>query len=393
MANQRLTAIQVKNITEHGRHADGDGLYLVVDKHGKRWVYLYSLNKRRREMGLGSVSLAKAREKHKAARALVEDGIDPIDHRAAQQPGVVTFAHAADALIEDRKSGWVGKYTEASWKRSLVKYSARLRARPVADIDTPAVLEILRPMWTRMPVSARKLRERVEMTLDYAKVQGWRSGENPARWKGHLALILPEQPKMVRGHHAALPYADAPAFMTRLRARRAMSARALEFIILTAARENMVLGARWEEVDGDVWTIPKDRMKGTIKSRRAHRVPLSTQALALLAALPRVNDLIFPSAHKPRMDGQPVMMSNTAPDNLLQKVAPGMTTHGFRSTFSDWVGEETDHARETKEAALSHRIGDEAERAYRRMDALAKRRRLMQDWADYLDGVTPPADD
>lgn len=384
MRLNRLTDRGVRTLTKPGRHADGGGLYLVIDR-GKRWAFLYQLNGRRREMGLGpleAVRLAEARQMAAAAREQVARGIDPIEARRAPGGAVSTFAELAEQVIRDLSPGWRGAKTEAGWRRSLLTHAADLGPLPVDQIGTDDVLKVVKPLWTDKPESGAKLRERIELVLDAAKVRGLRPAEaaNPARWKGHLALLLPKRKKLTRGHHKALPYREAPGFMARLSERRAMAARALEWTIYTAAREGMTLQARRSEVKGRLWTIPAERMK----SGKPFVVPLSDQALAVLDGREWFgqDDLLFPGA---RLGSA---LSNASTDRLLGRMGVDATVHGFRSTFRDWAGDCTDHAREVVEAALAHAVGDEVERAYRRGDALEKRRRLLQDWADYL---TPPA--
>lgn len=370
----RLTARTVATLTRPGRHADGGGLYLVIDKSGaKRWALLVTVRGRRREYGLGGLSkingLAEARGKAEETLRAIQRGEDP----AKPQTASPRFCEAAEMVITDLSPGWRGAKTEAGWRRSLLTHAKDIGNIPVDLIDTDDVLGVVRPLWTTKPESGGKLRERLEVVLDAAKARGWRSGDNPARWRGHLALLLPKRAKLTRGHHKALPYTDLPSFMARLAEQTAMSARALEWTILTASREEMTLGMTWAEVQAGLWTIPKHRMK----TGQVHRVPFGAQGEAVLTAV-RYNDtpegLVFPGAKK----GRP--MSNATMDALLDRMKVDVTVHGFRSTFRDWAGDKTDHPREVAEAALAHRVGDEAERAYRRGDALEKRRRLMLDW-------------
>ncbi|ACK81183.1 tyrosine-type recombinase/integrase [Methylorubrum extorquens] len=390
-AINRLSARTVQTLTEPGRHADGDGLYLVVDEGGgKRWAYLFRLAGKRREMGLGplrSVSLAQARDLAGRARALAAQGIDPVEARQAAVPcpapaavpKVVTFAEIADAFMDDRAGEWRNAKHRQQWRNTLTTYAANLWSMPVLDIGTPEVLAALRPIWREKPETASRVRGRIERILDAAKVEGHREGENPARWRGHLEHTLPKAAKLSRGHHAALPYRDVPAFVVALRSRVADSARALELIILTAARSGEVRGMRASEVDLEaaVWTVPAERMKGG----RPHRVPLSRPALALLA--PRVatvgpDDLLFANSRGG-------MLSDMVFEALFRRAKiEDITTHGFRSSFRDWAGDETDFAREVIEAALAHLVGDDVELAYRRGDALEKRRQLMDRWASFV---------
>lgn len=387
-AINRLTARQVQTITKPGRHADGDGLYLIVDPGGaKRWALLIAVRGRRRELGLGSVrtlDLAKARQAAREARDAIRRGDDP---KAPREPPP-TFSEAATAMIAAVSPGWRGRNTKAHWERSLLAYAKDLAFVPIDLIKTDDVVRVVRPYWTSHPETGRKLRQRIEALLDYASVRDWRDGElkNPARLKGHIAKLLPRQPAGVK-HRRAIPYTDAPAVMALLADKATGAARAMEWTILTAARETMTTEARRREIFGDVWIVPAHRMKED--DRGDFHIPLSAQALEVLAAASRGDekpgDLLFPGARGG-------IMSNMAMDMLLRRLKIDATPHGFRSTFSDWVGDETDHPREIREAALHHIVGDDAERAYRRGDALKKRRRLMQDWADYLRPRRPGAE-
>jgi integrase len=385
----KLTAVSIRNLSEPGRYGDGNGLYLTIAKDGaKRWALIYQMAGRRREMGLGNLSavtLAQARELARGAHGLIAKGIDPIDARS-RPPGIPTFAKAGEELIADLSPGWTGAKTEESWARSFNSHAAVLAKRSIDSIGTDDVLRVLRPIWATKAESAGKLRERIERLLDYAKAQGWRSGENPARWKGHLALMLPPRQKLTRGHHRSLPYLAMPEFMADLRGRRALASKALEFTILTAAREDMALSATWSEISGDLWTVPASRAKRKPGDLRPHRVPLSPAVMVLLDSVrPRraaPSAYIFPG----EVAGRP--LSNQTMDRLLWRMKVDATPHGFRSTFRDWAGDCTDFPREVAEEALAHTIGDDVERAYRRVDALEKRRKLMAAWADYC--ATPP---
>jgi integrase len=385
----RLTAVEVKNLTKPGRYGAGQGLYLDIDSEGvKRWILRYQLRGRRRDMGLGAYDpqrngLAQARRAAQDAREQIARGIDPIDARK-RPTGVPTFAEHSKALIADLAHGWRGAKTEQGWTRSLLSHGAKLGPKLVDQITTDDVVATVKPYWTAQPESGGKLRERVERVLDSARAAGFITGpwENPARWKGHLEHMLSKRKKLTRGHFKALPYADAPAFMVRLRERTGMGAKAVEWAILTAAREGMVIGARWTEIRGDLWIIPASRMK----DEREHRVPLSDAALALLdriePAPSRRTGFVFKGSKR----GSHI--SNATPDKALKLLKVDVTLHGFRSTFRDWAGDCTEHPREVVEAALAHAVGDAVERAYRRSDALEKRRKLMADWAEYL--AKPP---
>lgn len=385
----RLSAKRVAALGEVGRHADGDGLYLVVDKAGaKRWVMLYRMDGRRREMGLGplgSVSLAKAREMAAEAREQIAGGVDPIEARRTPTAApvaheVVTFGSVAERYMEDHKATWKNEQHRWQWRQTLEVQAASVWAMAVAAVDTEAVLAVLRPIWHEKPETARRLRGRIERILSAAKAAGHRSGENPAMWRGHLEMMLPKAKRLSRGHHAALAFPEVPAFMAMLRTRPATTARALEFLILTAARSGEVRGMTWREVNfakGE-WKVPGARMK----MGREHVVPLSAAALSILIAQkgpgqPDPDGLIFPNR-----DGG--MLSDMAFEALLRRVKHvEITAHGFRSSFRDWAGEETEYPREVAEAALAHLVGDSTELAYRRAAALKKRRPLMDDWAAY----------
>lgn len=401
----KLGARTVPTLKTPGRHSDGGGLYLIVDPSGaRRWAFIYRWKRRgelgagrQREMGLGSfnsVSIEKARKKASAARDLLSDGIDPIAAKRADRP-VPTFGEVADELTAVRTAELRNEKSRARWKRALETYAAGLRSQPVDQIGTEAILKTLRappaddpkgePFWSRTPESAQVTRGYIEAVLDAAKAKGFRSGENPARWRGHLDHLLSRPKRFGRGHHAAMDFGDVPAFIVELRSREATAALALEFLILTAARSGEVLGARWSEIDLDakVWTVAASRMK----AGRQHRVPLSDRAVEVLdkaAELKRgSNAHVFPGQKLDR-DGQTNPLSVMAFEMLLRRMKRDVTTHGFRSSFRDWAGEATNFPREVAEAALAHTIGDSAERAYRRQDALEKRRRLMEAWANFL---------
>lgn len=403
MATQiaKLGARKAASMTEPGRHSDGGGLYLNVTPSGARsWLFMWKRDGRRREMGLGplaSVPLAKAREKAAACRALVADGLDPIEQaRAAKsaERSVPTFGETAQHYIDAKASEWRNAKHHAQWRMTLDVYAAALRDLPVDRISTQDVLAALRPIWLDKPETASRLRGRIEHVLDAAGASGHRRGENPARWRGHLDKLLPKRQKLSRGHHAALPYEQVPAFLARLRARVSIAALALEFAILTAARSREVLEARWSELDltAGIWTVPAARMK----AGRPHRVPLSGRALEILRVLVdlRTGDFVFPG----QKEGRP--LSTMALEMVLRRMkVDDATVHGFRSSFRDWAGEETPFPREVAEAALAHVIGDKAEQAYRRGDALEKRRAMMEAWAawgstsgDYEGGTRPASE-
>jgi integrase len=341
-----------------------------------------------REAGLGSVNavpLAKAREIAVSFRTAIAEGRDPIEARQAARAdrhGRKTFGDIAKDFLEANGPSWRNAKHAAQWKMTLEVYGKPLWPIPVDKIDTAAILGVLQPIWQAKPETASRLRGRIEAVLDAARVAGHigRNEANPARWKGHLEKLLPKAKKISRGHHAAMLYADVPAFLTRLREREAMAAVALEFLILTAARTGEVLGARWDEIDlaAKLWAVPAVRMK----AGREHRVPLSSRALAVLGTLAEAKTseglFIFPG----QKQGKP--LSNMALEMQLRRLGVDVTTHGFRSSFRDWCGDQTSFPRELAEAALAHVVGDRTEAAYRRGDALEKRRKLMDAWAQYL---------
>lgn len=336
-------------------------------------------------MGLGSaetVTLAVARQSAAAARRLVAEGTDPIGARKLQSGAALTFEDFAEQVIVDLTPGWKNPKSADQWRASLKQHAAGLAKRPVSDIDTEDVLMVLKPIWQAIPETATRVRSRIERVLDVAKVKGLRSGENPARWRGHMQLLLAKQAR-VRGHHTALAYEGVPAFIERLRQRPAIAARALEFTILAATRTTETREATWSEIDGDVWTIPAERMK----AGKAHRVPITARMREILdeVAPLRIKDgLIFPG------DQRIEPMSRMAMLMLLRRMNEGFTVHGFRSAFRDWAGDCTPFPRELIEEALAHAVGSAVERAYRRSDALAKRRSLMEAWEKFV--TTPPAE-
>jgi integrase len=393
MARQakRLTARTVAAMTKPGRHADGGNLYLTISNPttslggsgvSKRWTFMYSFAGKQREAGLGpvaTVTLAEAREKAARYRSMLAKGIDPLDAKKADQEAAAgrrTFGECADELIKSKSSEWRSEVHAAQWRTTIDSYCGRILSMPVDAIDTQAVLGVLQPVWGSIPETASRVRGRIEAVIDYAKANSLRSGENPAAWRGHLALILPKRQKLSRGHHAAMPYAEVPAFVGKLREVESIPALALEFLILTAARSGEVLGARWDEINmaAKIWTLEASRMK----AGREHRVPLSARATVILERMASMwtGDLVFAGQRRRRP------LSKTA---LAALVPDGGTVHGFRSSFRDWCGNETSFPREIAEQALAHASGDTTEQAYRRGDALEKRRGLMQAWAQFCE--------
>jgi integrase len=381
----KLTTRKVET-AKPGKYSDGGNLYLIVAETGSRkWVLRFTWRGRAKEMGLGSaasVPLADAREKAASARRKIALGLNPIDERK-RTGGIATFGEVADDVREALSAGFRNEKHKAQWKSSLETYAAPLRGKPVDHIATDDVLAVLKPIWATKAETASRVRGRIEKVLDAAKAKGFREGENPARWRGHLDHLLPRPSKLARGHHAAMPYEDVAAFTAKLRKREASSALALEFCILTAARSGEILGMRWPEIDLDnkICTVPANRMK----AGRAHRIPLSSRAVAILRRLEtmRAGEFVFPgqARNKP--------LSNKAMERVLRRMkVEDATVHGFRSSFRDWAGNVSNFPREITETALAHVIGDKAEQAYRRSDALEKRRKLMDAWAAYCEPKT-----
>lgn len=387
-ALHKLPPRAATSITEPGRYGDGGGLYLVVAKGGGgKWVFRYRWKGRLVDMGFGSaaaVTLAKAREKAAAARQQITEGVNPLEAKKAGK-AIPTFGEMADRLVADLGPQWRNEKHRAQWKATLERDAAKLRPVLVDAVDTADVMGVLKPIWAVKPETASRLRGRIERVLDAAKAKGYRLGENPARWRGHLDHLLPKRQKLTRGHHAALPFDEVADFVAKLRERPAMAAMALEFAILTAARSGEVRGAVWSEIDleAKVWTVPAVRMK----AGRDHRVPLSARAIEILEEARKLSPrgpqaVVFPG----RYSG--ASLSDAAFDALFKRMglARGtVTAHGFRSSFRDWAGEVSVFPRELAEAALAHVVGDETERAYRRGDALEKRRKMMEAWGRFCE--------
>ena len=397
----RLTALKVERAKQPGMYADGGGLYLQVSERGASWIYRYMLNGRAREMGLGPLvlyGLSEARALAQDAQRLRHQGVDPIEARRAARAQqlldatkAMTFRDCAERYIARHRAGWRHAKHAEQWESSLRRFAfPSMGALAVQAIDTALVMKVLEqevwqgnksvgPLWEARPETASRLRGRIESILDWAKARGYRTGENPARWKGHLDHLLPARSKVLKtDHYAAMPYGDLPGFLIELRNKNGIDARALEFTILTAARVSEVVGARWSEVRGVLWTIPAERMKGG----KEHRVPLSQRAMALLERLPRNGDLIFPGPKFGRA------LNINAPRKVLIGMGHTVTVHGFRSSFRDWADEQTNFPGEVAEMALAHVVGNKVEAAYRRGDMFEKRRRLMQQWATFC---TAPA--
>jgi integrase len=371
------------------RLADGGGLYLRVTPAGsKLWVFLARFENARPEVGLGNangLSLADARVIAGQMREAVAKGLHPktvlTKEEAVEPPARPTFGAFAETYIADVEGGWKNAVHRKQWRQTLADHAGTLKGKAIDEIDTDDVLGVLKPIWLTKAETAKRVRGRIEKILDAAKARGLRPRDsmNPATWRGHLALLLPSQSKLPRGHHAALPWKEAPTFIKALRQREALAARCLEFVILTAARSGEVLEAEWGEVDLEarLWTVPATRMKAGAE----HSVPLSSASVAILERLrpadPKASDPIFAIGGATR--------SNMAMAMLLRRMGTSdVTTHGFRSTFRDWAGDATDHPRELIEQALAHTVQNKAERAYRRGTAIDRRRKIMDDWAEYL---------
>jgi integrase len=390
----RLSAVVLPKL-KPGMHSDGAGLYLQVKGRARTWIFRFTRHGRAREMGLGplhTVSLAEARNKARECRQLLLEGQDPIEVRKAKRAearlasaSAMTFRDCGETYIASHQAGWKNPKHAKQWPATLEAYVYPLiGALPVQAIDTGLVMKCVEPIWTVKPETASRVRGRIESILDWAKSRGYRDGENPARWRGHLENLLPKKSKVSRvEHHPALPYAEMAKFIAGLRKQEGVAARALEFMILTASRTGEVINARWEEFDlaNKVWTIPAERMK----AGKEHRVPLSGRAQEIIEAMSaeRVNDhpFVFPGGRP----GKP--LSNMAMLKLLGRMGRGdLTAHGFRSTFSDWCTELTNFPAEVREMALAHAVSDKVEAAYRRGDLFQKRRDLMDAWARYAEG-------
>lgn len=385
----KLTARKVSGNLNTGRHSDGGGLYLTVSKtNAKSWVFMWKREGRRREIGLGSlisVPLATARQKAGKCREVVAEGGDPQETLRNQK--LVTFKQVATEYMEAKVYDRVHRANVLQWERLINITSREILNRDIATLNTNDILKILSPLWILKPETARKSRARLENVFDYAKGRSWRSGENPARWKGNLSALLVAHDRTKVRHHPAMPIVEMPVFIEKLQSREGVAAKALEFLILTATRtsETLLATSREFDLENKLWVIPAERMK----NRKPHTIPLSTQALEIVTSFIELSPgpFIFPGAnmHRP--------LSNMAMGNVLKRMHISTSIavpHGFRSTFRDWVGEHTSFPRELAERALSHSIGNSTERAYRRSEAIKKRRVLMQSWANYCHASEPP---
>lgn len=387
----RLSSLAVSKASKPGLYSDGNGLYLQITSAGvKSWLFRYMKSGKARGMGLGplhSVTLADARTKALECRKQLLEGRDPLDQKrqlvaeeVRAQHLSITFAKCAEAYIEAHEAAWKSAKHATQWQNTLSTYAEPVFDKlPVAAIDTGLVMKVLEPIWRTKTETASRLRGRIEAILDWATVRGYRSGENPARWKGHLDTLLPKRSKVQQVvHHPALPYQDLPAFLQLLRQQTGTAARALELLILTTTRTSETIEAQWEEIDlnTSTWIIPAARMKANVE----HRVPLSKQASALLQQQKANSSgkYVFEGAK----EGKP--LSNMALLQLLKRMGrDDLTAHGFRSTFRDWVGESTHFPRELAEAALAHTLRNKTEAAYARGDLLQKRATMMQTWAEF----------
>jgi integrase len=400
---ERIAALFVKHIRRPGKYADGGNLYLQVrksrrkvpsDEVTKSWLFRHSRFGRDTWMGLGpypDVSLSEARNLATRERKKIIHGIDPLSDKRARRiaartahDNMLSFAECAELYVESQAPGWSNPKHIEQWRNTLKNLAGpTIGHLSVDQIDTALVMRCIEPIWTTKTETASRLRGRIESVLDWATVRGYRKGDNPARWRGHLDKLLPRPSQVARvKHHAALPYTEVGAFMQQLRNDQGIAARALELTILTAARTNEVIQARWSEIDLDLktWTVPAERMK----SKRAHRVPLSDAAVASLKAVKGRSDCYVFPGHK-----RGSHLSNAAMMQVLKRLERiGITVHGFRSTFRDWCAESTNYSADVAEMALAHTVRDKTEAAYRRGDLFEKRARLMADWARYCSKPT-----
>lgn len=393
---RELTAIEIKRITKPGTHAVGGvpGLLLQVTKTGaKSWILRAWVGGHRREMGLGGypeVTLAKARDKARKAKAAIREGIDPIEEQRAAKGELASSRAKEKTFDECVKSYLAIKLTEfsnpkhaAQWASTLKTYASPVIGKlPISEVTRPHIIKTLEPIWQTKTETATRVRGRIESVLAWATVSGFREGDNPACWKGNLDAVLPKPGKLKNvQHHKALPWQEISEFMVKLRQRNGMAARCLEFTILTGLRSGEVRGAQWQEIDlpAKTWTVPAERMK----TSKAHTVPLCDDAVKLLKDLPRFedNELVFPGARGG-------LLSDVAVTKHIRAMGYDVTTHGFRSTLRDWIAENTSYPHHVAEMALAHTIGNAVERAYRRGDLLAKRTRLMADWCKFINQPT-----
>lgn len=385
-----LTDREVKNLIKPGSNPDGNGLYLQVSNTGsKAWFYRYQVNHKGRKHGLGSyptISLKSARERAEQCRQLRANGIDPITHKRRNEADkkleaakAITFKECATLYIDSHKKGWKNLKHESQWTNTLTTYAYPVIGEiSVQQIDVGLVMKVIEPIWHEKTETASRIRQRIEKVLDWAKVRQYRTGDNPAVWRGHIENLLPKRSKVQKVQHfKAMPYGDVPDYFKTLRKKETITSKALAFTILTATRNNEVREAKWHEIDlnAGIWSIPEERMK----AEREHRVPLTQECLAVLeeAKKFKVNDYVFPGLSKNRP------LSNQSLLKLLKTIHPTLTVHGFRSSFRDWCAEMTAYPREVAEAALAHSLTSATEAAYQRGDLLEKRREMMTTWATY----------
>jgi integrase len=394
----KLTALAVAQAKRRGYYGDGGGLFLQVSATGsKSWVFRFKEAGKLREMGLGpthTIGLADARQRAQDCRRARLDGRDPIEARRAERMAAkldaakaMTFNACAERYIAAHKAGWRNAKHAAQWAATLRAYVYPVFGTlPAQAVDVGLVMKALEPIWTEKPETASRVRGRIESILDWATARGYRQGDNPARWRGHLDNLLPKKSRVRRvEHHAALPYPEIGGFMAELHAKTGVPARALEFAILTAARTGEVIGARWDEFDlaERLWTVPAERMK----AGREHRVPLTDAALAIVEKMAEIRsgEFLFPGAKANRP------ISGIGFSSVLRRMGRNdLTVHGFRSTFRDWAAERTGFSAEVAEMALAHAVADKVEAAYRRGDLFQKRRQIMDAWAKFC-AAPPPA--
>jgi integrase len=390
---EKLTAIGVEKQAKSGRFADGGGLYLLVKPDGRKtWVFRWrdKVSGKLRDKGLGpygkhDVTLAEARKVAGECRRMVRNNQDPIEEARQNLLDAklayakrLTFGDCVDRYVDTHKAGWKNPKHAAEWPSSLNRYAGKLLPLPVADIDTNLVMQCIEPHWATKTETMTRVRQRIEAVLAWATVRKYRTGDNPAQWRNHLDKLLPAPNKLKNVQHlAALPYTEAGSFMAKLREKDSLASKALELQILTATRPGEVVNATWDEFDFDakVWTIPKDRMK----ANKEHEIPLSPQAVKLIKSLPRVCDFIFPGPSLKKG------ITTAAGMKLIKELHPGITAHGFRSTFREWSGDQTAFPREVIEHALAHQLKDRAEAAYYRKSQFPKRVKLMTSWAKFCD--------
>jgi integrase len=388
MVMHKLTSRKVASAAP-GKHADGNGLWLLVKPTGARsWIFRFTLDGRESSIGLGSameVGLIDARNKAEDARRDVRAGRSPIKVRRDKEPSKAppkTFEEVARELHGVLSKGWRSSVNAPKWMRAIELHCGPLLSLPISTVQTADIRRVLEPIWMDKPETASRLRGQIEAVIDFARANEIieRTAPNPAQWRGHLQHLLPRQKKLIRGHHAAIPYRDLPDFVATLQSRRATSALTIEFMILTAARVGEAAGAQWDEIDfhSEIWTVPENRMK----AGKEHRVPLSPRAVEILREMEtvRTSRFVFPGLIK----GRPITV--TALDKFLDNMSKLFTLHGMRSVFRDWAADCTDVPREVAEAALAHKVGSAVELAYKRTDLLERRRKLMEQWASHCSG-------